>query len=81
MNRVAILALGALVLLAGCGKRTVLRPADGKALPPKALTASAQPSVVNLLTLPAQAKPTRDDELVSKSKPLAPDRFDLPPPG
>ncbi|WBO22604.1 hypothetical protein [Sphingomonas abietis] len=81
MNRAAIAALGAFVLLAGCGKRPVLRPADGKALPPKALTASAQPGVAALLSLPAQAKPTRDDELVIKSQPLAPDRFDLPPPG
>ena len=28
-----------------------------------------------------EARPTREDELVTKSKPLEPDRFDLPPPG
>ncbi len=81
MNRIAIAALGALILLAGCGKRPVLKPADGHALPPKAQTAASQPSVTDLLAVPTQAKPTRDDELVVKSKPLAPDRFDLPPPG
>jgi multidrug efflux pump subunit AcrA (membrane-fusion protein) len=81
MNRVAIMALGALVVLAGCGKRPVLKPADGRVLPPKALTAASQPDVDQLLAVPTQAKPTRDDELVTKSKPLAPDRFDLPPPG
>lgn len=81
MNRIAIIALGGLILLAGCGKRPVLKPADGHPLPPKALTAASQPSVTQLLTPPSQYKPTRDDELVVKSKPLQPDRFDLPPPG
>ncbi|HEY0314981.1 MAG TPA: hypothetical protein VGC28_01805 [Sphingomonas sp.] len=81
MKRIAITALLAFTLLAGCGKRPVLRPADGKVLPPKAQTAAAQPSVTDLLTVSTQARPTRDDELVVKSKPLQPDRFDLPPPG
>lgn len=81
MNRIAIMAMGAFVLLAGCGKRPVLKPADNHPLPPKALTAASQPSVTQLLTVPTQAKPVRDDELVIKSQPLAPDRFDLPPPG
>lgn len=81
MRRMAILALAGLVLLAGCGKRPVLRPADGKVLPPKARTAASQPGVGDLLAMPTQAKPNRDDELVTKSRPLQPDRFDLPPPG
>ncbi len=81
MKRITVGALGALILLAGCGKRPVLKPADGHVLPPKAQTAAVQPGVTDLLAVPTQAKPTRDDELVVKSKPLAPDRFDLPPPG
>jgi len=81
MKRIAILSVAGLVVLAGCGKRTVLRAADGKVLPPKAQTAASQPGVNDLLAVPAQAKPSRDDELVTKSKPLQPDRFDLPPPG
>jgi predicted small lipoprotein YifL len=81
MRRTAILAMMALALVAGCGKRPVLRPADGKVLPPKAQSASAQPGVGDLLSVPTQAKPSRDDELVTKSTPLQPDRFDLPPPG
>jgi len=81
MKRIAVAGLLAFTLLAGCGKRTVLRPADGKVLPPKAKTAASQPSVTDLLTVSTQARPTRDDELVIKSKPLQPDRFDLPPPG
>ncbi|WP_454885799.1 hypothetical protein [Sphingomonas oryzagri] len=81
MRGLAIAAVAGLVLLAGCGKRPVLRPADGKVLPPKAQSAAAQPGVNDLLTVSTQAKPSRDDELVTKSKPLQPDRFDLPPPG
>jgi hypothetical protein len=43
--------------------------------------AARQPTVGDLLTPTTQARPVRDDELVVKSVPLAPDRFDLPPPG
>ncbi|MBA2935469.1 hypothetical protein HZF05_15385 [Sphingomonas sp. CGMCC 1.13654] len=81
MSRLAILAMAGLALLAGCGKRPVLRPADGKVLPAKAQSAATQPGVGELLAVPIQAKPSRDDELVTKSAPLQPDRFDLPPPG
>ena len=81
MKRTAILALAAFALLAGCGKKTELRPASGEALPPKAATAASQPSVGELLSPGTDARPTREDELVVKSKPLEPDRFDLPPPG
>jgi hypothetical protein len=81
MRKTAIIALAALTLAAGCGKKTGLKPAVGQQLPPKAETAAARPSVTDLLAVSSQAKPTRDDELVTKSKPLQPDRFDLPPPG
>jgi hypothetical protein len=81
MKRTAILALAALTLLAGCGKKAVLKPADGRTLPPKSATAAGQPGVGQLLDPGTEARPTREDELVTKSKPLEPDRFDLPPPG
>ena len=81
MKRTAILALTALVLLAGCGKKAVLKPADGRTLPQKSATAASQPGVGDLLNPGTEARPTREDELVTKSKPLEPDRFDLPPPG
>lgn len=81
MRRTAILALAALALLAGCGKKAVLRPADGKTLPQKSATAAGQPGVSDLLNPSTEARPTREDELVTKSRPLEPDRFDLPPPG
>lgn len=81
MRKTAILALAALALLSACGKKNVLKPADGKPLPPQAATAAGRPGVGELLTPSTQARPVRDDELVTKSKPLEPDRFDLPPPG
>jgi len=81
MKRTTIVACLALALLAGCGKKSVLKPASGEAMPVKPRTAAAAPSVTQLLTPDPQAKPVRDDELVVKSAPLAPDRFDLPPPG
>ena len=81
MRKTAIVACLAIALLAGCGKKSVLKPAAGAALPVKPAMAAAQPSVTDLLTPGPQAKPVRDDELVTKSEPLKPDRFDLPPPG
>lgn len=81
MKPIAILALIALALATGCGKKVVLKPADGHSLPQKAATAAAQPTVTDLLNPGTQVRPLRDNELVSKSKPLEPDRFDLPPPG
>jgi hypothetical protein len=81
MRKTAILALAALMLLAGCGKKSVLRPADGQKLPQKPATAANQPSVGDLLNPGTEARPAREDELVTKSRPLQPDRFDLPPPG
>ncbi len=81
MRRTAIIAGVAIALLGGCGKKSELRPAAGQALPVKPATSPSQPSVTQLLTPGPQAKPVRDDELVNKSRPLQPDRFDLPPPG
>jgi hypothetical protein len=81
VNRIALALVGAALLLGGCGKKTVLHPAEGHALPPKARTAATQPGVGQLLTPATEARPARDDELIIKSAPLQPDRFDLPPPG
>ncbi len=81
MRKTAILALAALALLSACGKKNVLRPAEGQQLPPKPAMATAQPGVNDLINPSTQARPIRDDELVTKSRPLQPDRFDLPPPG
>jgi hypothetical protein len=42
--------------------------------------ARATPTFDELLTPPTQARPTRIDELVTRSKPRPADPFDLPPP-
>jgi hypothetical protein len=81
MRTIAIVACLGLALLGGCGKKTMLKPAANMPLPVKPATAAKQPSVADLLTVGPQARPVRQDELVIKSAPLAPDRFDLPPPG
>jgi len=81
MRRTFVIAVIGLALLAGCGKKSMLKPASGQAMPVKPKTAAAAPNVAGLLTPDTQARPVRDDELVVKSAPLAPDRFDLPPPG
>ncbi|WP_298692714.1 hypothetical protein [uncultured Sphingomonas sp.] len=81
MRTIAIVACLGLVLLGGCGKKTMLKPAANMPLPVKPATSAKQPSVADLLTVGPQARPVRQDELVIKSAPLAPDRFDLPPPG
>lgn len=80
MRRVAIVLLAA-ALLAGCGKKEMLKPADNTPLPPKPATAATQPTPGELLTPPTQARPTRFNEIVTQSKELNSDRFDMPPPG
>jgi hypothetical protein len=81
MRKTTLAMLTALALLAGCGKKVLLKPAPGHSLPPKGATSALQPTVNDLLTPETQAVPARDNELVNRSEPLQPDRFDLPPPG
>jgi len=71
---IAVLCLGA------CGQMAELKPAPGQPLPVKPLLATATPTAEELLTPPTNARPERIDELVRRSEPRQPDRFDLPPP-
>ena len=81
MKLVRILVLTASCgLVAACGKMAPLQPAPGQALPVKPLLAKATPSAEELLTPPTNARPERVDELIRRSQPRVPDRFDLPPP-
>ena len=75
-----IVTVGLAALLSACGKVAPLTPPPGQSLPVKPLTARATPNAEQLLQLPAMAKPGRVDELLTKSQPRKPDRFDLPPP-
>ena len=69
------------LLLAGCGQREALKPAEGHALPPKPAMAPTQPTVVDLLKPPIEARPGRSDDALTKSQERPDDRFNLPPPG
>ena len=78
MRRVAG-AVAAALLLAGCGEQQGLTPARGKSLPVKAATSPAAPTADDLLVPTPTARPSRSDELLTKSQPRRDDRFDLPP--
>lgn len=78
--RSALAIVGAALLASACGQRADLRPAQGQALPQRPALASRTPTPDELLTPPPYAKPQRVDELIRRSEPRRPDRFDLPPP-
>ena len=76
--RLAIALLAALAL-AACGSVRDLKPAMGRELPPPPYGRNDRPSAAELLELPAQAAPSRSDELRRQSEERADDPFDLPP--
>jgi hypothetical protein len=78
VSRFLLLCAGPLAL-AACGKIAPLQPAPGQALPVKPLLAKTTPTSEQLLTPPTNARPERVDELIRRSQPRVPDRFDLPP--
>ena len=76
--RIVMLTAGCLIA-AACGKMAQLQPAPGQSLPVKPLLAKTTPTSEQLLTPPTNARPERVDELIRRSQPRVPDRFDLPP--
>ncbi|GAA4033208.1 hypothetical protein GCM10022281_11230 [Sphingomonas rosea] len=66
--------------IAACGQVGELKPAPGSRLPVKPKMAVTTPTPTELLTPPAIARPVRVDEILTRSEPRKPDRFDLPPP-
>ena len=78
LKRLAI--IGAMAGLAACGQVAPLEPRAGQALPVKPLMARTTPTAEEVLTPPTYARPERVDELIKRSTPRKPDRFDLPPP-
>lgn len=70
-----LLAIG----LAGCGKRELLHPTTGAAMPPKPAMATTEPTVDELLTPSPQQRPGRSEELLQRSEERPDDRFNLPP--
>jgi hypothetical protein len=81
--RFALLTAGCLFgasIIGGCGQTAPLHPGPSQHLPVKPLLAKATPTAEQLLTPPTNARPERVDELIRRSLPRKPDRFDLPPP-
>lgn len=76
-----ITALAGLTLLAACGNRGALEPAQGQSLPQAVYGESEKPTGEELITPSSQAQPERSDELLRRSEKRQDDKFDLPPPG
>ncbi len=81
MNKRLILAATALLALAGCGSREILKPAEGHVMPVKPATAAVQPDIATLMKPPVESRPQRTDDVLRKSEERPDDRFNLPPPG
>ncbi len=71
-------ALLLLVLLAACGRKGDLKPADGT-LPPAPYGQQAPLTPAQMLIPPPQAAPERVDDPVKRSEERREDRFELPP--
>ena len=78
MRRV-LLPLAAVALLGGCGDIQALTPAPGRSLPVKPETAPTAPTVEQLVKPTTAERPSRSDELLTRSQRRPDDRFDLPP--
>ena len=76
-----LLALPGLALLAACGTVEPLRPKAADAMPPKPEMAARAPTTEELLTLPPNARPARQDDGLRRSEEREDDAFDLPPTG
>jgi len=71
--------LMACLALAGCGQKQHLKPPADAPLPPKPVTAPAAPAAEDLLKQQPSERPSRSDELLTKSEPRQDDPFDQPP--
>ena len=77
--RTRLAIAGAVLLLAACGSRQDLAPKSAEQTPPKPAMAATAPTTEQLLTLPANARPARQDDGLTKSEERKDDPFDLPP--
>jgi hypothetical protein len=77
MKTVVVLAVA--LLLGGCGASSGLKPTKGAALPVAPYGARATPTPAQLLTASNQARPQRNDELLTNSEERRSDEFNLPP--
>jgi len=79
-HKLGLWAVGGSLALSACGQVGDLKPPPGQPLPVKPKLASTTPTPEELLTPPPIARPVRVDEILRRSEPRQPDRFDLPPP-
>jgi hypothetical protein len=77
--RIAVCALGGLLMLAGCGEVTALKPKPGHDLPVAPYGRADKPGAGELLGQAPQTRPGRTVELRTRSEPRGDDAFDLPP--
>lgn len=66
-------------LIAGCGNKSDLRPADGASLPVAPSGARETPTPGELIEPTPQARPGRSDDPLTRSEERKDDPFDLPP--
>jgi hypothetical protein len=76
-----LLLLPALTLIAACGNLEPLQPKAASGMPPKPAMAARAPTTDELLAVPPQAAPPRQDDGLRRSEERADDPFDLPPTG
>ena len=69
----------ACIALAACGQKKGLKPPLNAPPPPKPATAPAAPSPEDLLKHQPSERPSRSDELLTRSEPRQDDPFDQPP--
>ncbi|NTZ42031.1 hypothetical protein G7A66_02760 [Altererythrobacter sp. SALINAS58] len=69
----------AMLLLGGCGQKTILTPAPGATPPVAPFGTHTRPDADELLELDPQAAPERSVELRKRSEVREEDPFDLPP--
>jgi hypothetical protein len=79
MMRKILIACGAALALAACGKVGDLQPKAGQAMPAKAYGQTEASTAEQLSTPSVQARPGRSDELMRRSERRREDPFDLPP--
>ena len=74
-----LLSSALILLLAGCGATSTLKPKAGQALPVAPYGAEQKPAAEALLKPTSQAAPERSVELRKRSEERVQDPFDLPP--
>ncbi len=75
----AMLGTAALMMLAGCGSSTALKPLPDMTAIPKAKNAQTAETAEQMMTPSTQAQPERTVDLLTRSQERGDDPFDKPP--